>query len=77
VKQIRDFLLKNNFNEIIVDRAIDPTRRYFIKEHNIVKLILSPKQMVDRLQMELICQNIGFPFGLFETWYRRAKKHKA
>ncbi|MGC1930985.1 MAG: hypothetical protein WA667_18605 [Candidatus Nitrosopolaris sp.] len=77
VRQIRDFLLKNNFNEII---SVDPIRRYFIKEHYIVKLIVSgersSKQTVDRLQVELICQNIQFPFELFETWHKKAKKHK-
>ena len=77
VRQIRDFLLAHNFNEII---SVEASRRYFIKEHYVVKLILSEsrssKQIVDRLQVELICQNIMFPFHLFEQWYRKAKKHK-
>jgi hypothetical protein len=78
VRQIRDFLLKNNFNEIIGET--DPARRYFIREQQTVLLRLSTgtssKQMVDRLEVELICQNIGFPFALFETRYRKAKKHR-
>jgi hypothetical protein len=76
VRQIRDFLLENNFNEII---GAEPTIRYFIKEQYLVKLRAgsrSSKQTVDRLQVEMICQNIAFPFELFETWYKKAKKHK-
>jgi hypothetical protein len=67
VREIRKFLLKHGFNEII---GVETTRRYFIKDRYIVKLIISEKantkEFVDRLQVELICKNIEFPFEMFE-----------
>lgn len=74
VREIRKFLLKHGFNEII---GVETTRRYFIKDRYIVKLIISEKantkEFVDRLQVELICKNIEFPFEMFEKWHRLAK----
>jgi hypothetical protein len=77
VRQVREFLLKQEFNEVI---SVEPTIRYFIKEQKIVKLLISreghSKATIDRLQMELICENIKFPFQMFDSWYIKAKKHK-
>jgi hypothetical protein len=72
VRQIRHFLLEQGFNEII---SYDNTRQYFIKQRYPVTLVPSKKK-IDRLEVELICANIAFPFENFDSWYRKAKKHK-
>jgi hypothetical protein len=72
VRQIRHFLLKQGFNEII---AGDNTIHYFIKERYPVKIKVSQNK-IDRLQVELICANMKFDLQEFDKWYRKANKHK-
>jgi hypothetical protein len=77
-RQIREVLLKIGYNEIIRD---DYGIWYFIKDQQRLaklRIKLSPRghEIIDRLQVELMCEYNGIPFEQFDSLYKKAKKHK-
>lgn len=73
IRQVEQFLIGQKFNEVIGEK--DESIRFFIKDRYVVKLKVT-KRKIDRLQAELVCENIDYDFDKFNKWYKRAKKHR-